>query len=280
MQNSPENRVLRVRTDLGPLAVEVRGQGPALVLWHSLFVNRRSFDGVIHAFTKDHQVIAIDAPDHGESPGPDGVHDYDLDDCADAALAVLDALEVESADWVGHAFGGHVGAVLAARRSGRLRSLAAIAAPMQPVDGRARLRALMVLLRLIGVRGPVAAGLVDAMLDPSKRDTACVEQLLAMARTPERASLLRAMRSVMLERPSLVDRLHRIDVPTLFVTGDDPIWPLELARAHAAPIPRSRVEHLPSTRHMQPLEDPEGLLAVLGPWLEGVGTGAIASTSV
>lgn len=273
MKTAIEEAIVVVQTQLGPLEVDAVGAGPAVILWHSLFVDRRSFAGLLDALSPRHRVICIDAPDHGRSPGPSDRRAYDLDDCADAALAVLDALQVDTADWVGHAWGGHVGMVLAARRTGRLRSATAIASPMQPVEGRLRLQVLMMLHSLIGIRGPVASGVVDAMLDPSKRDAARIQMLLNMARTPSRASLSRALRSVMLGRLSLLDRLGSIDIPTLFVTGDDPMWPPELAYAQARPIPHHRVEHLPGTRHLQPLEDPRGLAGVLLRWLAEVGRG-------
>lgn len=265
-------RLHTVPTGLGALAVTEIGEGPPLVLWHSLLVDGRSFEAVTPALSARRRLLVIDGPDHGQSVGPADARSYTLDDCADAALAVLDALGLERVDWVGHAWGGHVGAVLAARRTGRLRSLAAIGSPMQAAEGRLKLGVLIFLYRLLGVRGPVRAGLEQAMLHPARvaRDPELRRRFLSIVEDQRRPHLTRAMRSVMLGRPSIVDRLERIDVPTLLVTGDDPLWPIELMRAQAARIPNARAEYLGETCHMQPMEDPGGFLALVEGFLDGV----------
>src|ERR1043165_6085135 len=92
-----------VATELGPLAVWKTGEGPPLVLWHSLFLDRRSWDGVLPRLSAG--VILINGPCHGESPGPG--RPFTLEECADAAAAVLDHFGVARADWIGNAWGGH-----------------------------------------------------------------------------------------------------------------------------------------------------------------------------
>lgn len=73
----------------------------------------------------------------------------------------------------------------------------------------------------------------------------------------------------MLTRPSLVERLPAVTPPTLFVgTTDDPTWPLELARQHAARLANGRFVELSGSRHLPPLETPEALGLLLVDWLE------------
>ena len=99
----------RIGTGVGTLTVRTRGEGPPAVLWHSLFVDERSWGsrrgrlGPRPAPGDHHRAWAW----HERDPG----HRYSLDDCAAAAGEVLAALDIrEPVDWVGNAWGGHVDA--------------------------------------------------------------------------------------------------------------------------------------------------------------------------
>jgi hypothetical protein len=50
-----------VSTDLGRLYVRRSGTGPPVVLWHSLFVDLRSWGPLVEALARDRTVYAIDA---------------------------------------------------------------------------------------------------------------------------------------------------------------------------------------------------------------------------
>ena len=79
-----------VETSVGPLAVRVLGQGPTAVLWHSLFVDDRSWGRVENELATQRRLVIITGPGHGASGDPG--RRYTLDDCAEAARAVLDAV--------------------------------------------------------------------------------------------------------------------------------------------------------------------------------------------
>ncbi len=71
----------RVDTQVGPLAVRVLGQGPAAVLWHSLFVDDRSWARVENELATQRRLVIITGPGHGASGDPG--RRYTLDDCAE-----------------------------------------------------------------------------------------------------------------------------------------------------------------------------------------------------
>src|SRR6516165_8809849 len=126
-----------VSTCIGQLHVEQAGSGPPAVLWHSLWVDSRSWGPLVDAFAAHRQVSTIDGPGYGLSSPID--RDFTLDDCVRAACEVLDQLGItEPVDWVGNAWGGHVGITLAAAQPHRVRSLVTIAAPLLPVGARQR----------------------------------------------------------------------------------------------------------------------------------------------
>ena len=122
-----------IDTKLGRLHVEVDGEGPAAVLWHSLFVDSRSWSQLRGLIQEDRRLVLIDGPGHGKSGYPPT--DFDLDDCAEAATEVLDAVGVQKpVDRLGNAWGGHVGLTLAASSPDSFRSVTTIASPVQALS--------------------------------------------------------------------------------------------------------------------------------------------------
>ena len=241
--------------EVGTLAVFERGQGPALLLWPSLYLDHRSFDGVVSDLAPERRCIVIDGPGHGRSPGPG--RPYDMATCARAAMQVLDALRVEGVDWVGNAWGGHAGVRAAIDFPRRVRSLTAIGAPLHPLPRKMQLqkRVLLAMLRL-GLADRAGALLAKAMLSPTA-PRALHEHVRRVVREAPRAGLAEAIWSVSLRRADVVGELSRITCPTLFVSGgDDMMWPPDVAAAQASRIPGARCEILRDAGLLGPLERP------------------------
>jgi len=225
-----------IDTKLGRLHVEVDGEGPPAVLWHSLFVDSRSWSRLRELLRQDRRLVLIDGPGHGKSSAPPP--DFDLAECAEAASQVLDTLGVrEPVDWLGNAWGGHVGLTLAASSSERLRSLATIATPVHALSSRERMTIVPMVwaYRFVGAVPPLANGVARALLGPafmrSRPDEAAA--VVRAVRAAPRTGMHRAMTSVMLNRPSLDPLLPRIQTPTLMIvpTSDQM---LPAAQIHAA----------------------------------------------
>ena len=95
-------------------------------------MDSRSWGPLADILSIQRQVATIDGPGYGASSP---IHrDFSLGECASAAGEVLDALGLGAVDWIGNAWGGHVGIMLAATEPHRLRSLTTIAAPILPVS--------------------------------------------------------------------------------------------------------------------------------------------------
>jgi 3-oxoadipate enol-lactonase len=68
--------------------------------------------------------------------------------------------------------------------------------------------------------------------------------------------------------PEYRPRLGEIEVPTLVLAGSlDRLDMRRIAPVLAAEIPGARHQELPGVAHLPPLEDPEGFLAVVRPFL-------------
>lgn len=105
------------------LAYQQMGTGPDLVLIHGLATNRAFWYATLaQAFKQHRSVLLYDLRGHGYSERTAG--GYSAVNQADDLLGLLDHLGIESADIVGHSYGGGVGLELALSRPGRVRRLA------------------------------------------------------------------------------------------------------------------------------------------------------------
>jgi pimeloyl-ACP methyl ester carboxylesterase len=256
---------LRLPTRLGRLHVRALGSGPATVLWPSMFVDGRTFDPLL-PLLPGRRLIVVDGPGLGAS---EPLHRRSsIAEAADAAQDLLtgsqaSALGVEGpVDWVGNAFGGHVGYELA-RRAGVLRSLAAVSAPTEPVPPALlrQIRLLGPLLRTVGPIGPVRSAILEALLtDGSTADPAIRTAVLDSVATPTRRSLSLALRSFIVDRADVTARLSEIEIPCLYVAGDDRgDWSPEAAGRAAALTPSATAVTVPGSRTLVPLEQPRAL---------------------
>lgn len=95
-----------------PIAYEVAGDGPPVVLIHGFGANRAItwrnpnwFDWLTKA---GRRVIALDCRGHGESGKPHRAEDYDDRRMLGDVLAVLDSAGAEQADVIGYSMGGYI----------------------------------------------------------------------------------------------------------------------------------------------------------------------------
>ncbi|GAY09128.1 alpha/beta fold hydrolase [Pseudonocardia sp. N23] len=256
---------MRIDTGIGTVYVEVDGAGPPALLWHSLFLDARQWDRVRATLGAHRTLVLLDGPGHGRAGRPP--RRFGFDDCADAAAQVLRALDLgPEVDWVGNAWGGHVGYAFAARHA--IRSLVAIAAPPTPLPPaqRRRIALLTAAFRVAGAR-PLTGPVVDALLSPTV-DADTTTLVREAFRGGDRVGMHRVMRSMMLARPDLSERLDRIGVPTLLIAGaEDPMWTSERAARAATGLVDGRVVTIPGAGHIPPLERPaETAAAILELW--------------
>jgi len=257
----------RVDTQVGPLAVRVLGQGPTAVLWHSLFVDERSWGRVENELANQRRLVIITGPGHGASG--DLGRRYTHDDCAEAARAVLDTVAPDGpVDWLGNAWGGHVGLVFAARWPARCRTLVTLGTPVQSLSLVERFRtiSLLVAYRLLGPAGFIRKGTIDVMLSPRTRtqDPAAVALLEDALIHADPGALRNAIVSISLRRPDLTQRLAEISVPTLFVTGSDHKgWTPQQAVAASKMLPQGSAAVVADASYLVPFENPAATIQLV-----------------
>ena len=278
MNEQGNGAITLVPSKVGTLRVDASGTGRPAVLWHSLFVDSRSWNRVRAPLGQSRRLFMIDGPSHeGSAPV---TRRFTLDECAGAALDVLDHLEItEPVDWVGNAWGGHVGVLFAAAHPERCRSLVTIGTPVHALGALERLRigAMVSLYRLVGPVSPLVKAVERGLLSPQTRatDPDAVRLVGDGLRHADRRGMYTAMRSVMLARSDLTPVLSDIAVPTLIVTGDElPVLTPSDARSAAAKLPHGTSAVIAATRHLAPLEAATAVVElVVAFWRDGAGSG-------
>ena len=235
--------------------VEVEGPdgAPVLILSNSLGSNLHMWDPQIPELTKHFRVVRYDSRGHGKSAAPEGP--YSLEQLGRDALAILDALGVEKASWMGLSKGGALGQWLLVHAPSRIERavLANTAAKFGTPDvWNERLR----VVREHGLNGLVE-GVIDRWFtkDFQGRDPDAVARIReSFIATPAigYAACMSALRDV-----DLREAIRGVKTPVLVIVGrHDPATPPEAGREIAASIPGARLVEL-NAAHLSNIEDAE-----------------------
>jgi pimeloyl-ACP methyl ester carboxylesterase len=257
-----------VDTRVGQIAYSDTGEGPVVVLLHATLHDRHDFDAIVPSLRRDHRVIAVDWPGHGDSPALAPSYRPTAASFADALADAVAALDLPPAAFIGNSVGGFAAARLAITDPQRVSRLVLV-----DTGGFVTNPAVRLYCRVMGT--PVVMKRVlprfirSYMKATSDSDHAIQERVLARAKTREGVNLTAALwRSFASPEYDLRPHADRITAPCLVIWGSkDTAAPMRLAaRATAAAIPGSRLEVLP-TGHVVFSSDPDGFLAIAAPFL-------------
>jgi 3-oxoadipate enol-lactonase len=225
---------LHYRLDGNPAA-------PALLFSNSLGTTLHMWDDQVPGLEERFLVVRYDTRGHGASDVPAGP--YTIDELGQDALAVLDALDIERADFCGLSLGGMMGQWLGANAPERIRRLivantAALMGPRAVWDTR---------IAAVAEHGMLAV--VETVLErwftpgfraASEPAVARVRMMLESTDPAGYAGCCAAIRDMDL-RPSLAG----IRAPSLVILGErDPSTPPPVVEAVAAAIPGARLARL------------------------------------
>lgn len=231
------------------------GPGVPMLLMHALSMDHRFWREVWPRLTGLGRVIAYDLRGHGFSRG--AALTTSLDQLAEDAANLLDALGIPAADVYGASFGGAVAQHLALAHPGRVRSLALIAtaskSPLEMLNARAASA------ERHGMEAQVPVSLIRWFLPETiAADGWAVRyarECVRRDRVEEWAAAWRAM-----ARLDVLERLPQIKVPAIAIAGkhDGSATP-ETMRQTADGIPGCAYVLLDPGTHMMPMEQPEAL---------------------
>jgi len=246
---------------------EVAGQGAPIVLLHGLSATRRNVvQGSRHLIKRGYRLIAYDARGHGSSsPAPS----YEYADLIADLEAVLAQLGLERAALVGSSMGAATATAFALDHPERVPALVEIT-PAYAGSGRTSDIDRDSWARLADAleRGGIDAFVEVAQPDglPERwREVAREATRQRMERHEHPAAVARALRQIPFSVAwEGLDRLERLDVPTLVVASRD-----EADRLHPMAVAREYVERLPNAE-LAVEEEGKSPLAWQGARLSGV----------
>jgi pimeloyl-ACP methyl ester carboxylesterase len=245
------------RSGSGPPLLLIMGMSGSRLTWGEPFLDqlRPDFDTIVY----NHR--GVGASTRVEEP-------FTIGDLAEDAAALLDALELESADVMGISMGGMVAQELALAHPERLRSLV-LGCTYSGGPGSSR------------TSGEVWQGIADAMASGDReravrtaweanvsatfaQDDDAYARFNANARQmPVAVAVIMAQAQAILGHDTS-GRLAQLSVPTLVVHGtEDQMVPVSNAHMIAGLIPGSRLEILEGVGHLFFWEQPEHSAALV-----------------
>jgi pimeloyl-ACP methyl ester carboxylesterase len=216
---------------------EVYGEGPPLLLLHGGLANGTYFAYQIPVLAQTHQVIVMDSRGHGRSSFDETQITYEV--MANDVLALMDHLNIESADLVGWSDGGIIGLEIALTHPERLNKVVAYGANFDPS----------------GVRLDVGQ---DAYFNAYIEAAAADYQTTSPA--PERwDEFLANIANMWATEPNYsMDQLRGIKTPFLILDGEEEeAIDLNQTKLMAELIPGAELVLMPGTGHFAFLEQPE-----------------------
>ncbi|HYC43845.1 MAG TPA: 3-oxoadipate enol-lactonase [Burkholderiales bacterium] len=253
---------MKVRTNGIETHYTVEGEGPWLTMSHSLACNLSMWDEQAALLARRFSVLRYDTRGHGESGAPLGP--YTLEQLADDAKALFDALGIEQTHWVGLSMGGMIGQVFALKYPGVFQSMVlADTTSRRPPNAAQMWGERVALAREKGMDGVVEGTLARWFTEAYRSERQDVMDRISsdIRRTPVEgfAGCCAAIAKV-----DVLERLHEIRCPTLVIVGEeDRGTPVDAARKIQESIAGAELVIIPSAAHLSNVEQAQAFNGAL-----------------
>lgn len=257
----------RITTRVGAISLSDEGTGTPVVLWPSLFSDRRLYAHVCRLLGGGWRTIRIDGPGFGRSDPPRG--DVQADAYADVVIELLDALGIGAlgigkAIVAGCSWGGQIAAHVGAKAADRVSGVLIMNAPLGPSLGGHAFEVFGT--RWFGSSLFWGKGVARSMVAPAAWQThpERIREFVSAFQSFDRRAAATTVRTVLTRFPGLEGVLPKLAVPTTILMGEeDKLYPVERMRGFARLAPAATLEIVPSCGHLAPLEAPEAVVAAL-----------------
>jgi 3-oxoadipate enol-lactonase len=244
------------------------GNGPDLLLLHSLLTEMSVFERVLPRLAQAHRVTCLNLPGFGAS---DPVELSSVGEHADHVARVMDALSLPpTVDVFGNGFGAFVALELAIRHGARVgRLMVADTAAAFPEPAKAPFRGMAEKVRASGISAILDTAIGRMFPPPFQAAHPEVVAARKAALAPTNAPCF-ARACMALTALDLRPRLARIRNPTLVMCGAlDQTTPPALAREVASAIPGAVYRDIEDSGHCPMLEQPEALVSMIESFASG-----------
>ena len=255
--------------------LEIEGAGVPFILLHGLTGHRDDFHTVIGELGRDNVTrwIAPDLRGHGDFTKTGREETFTFSQLTDDLLKLLDPLDIDRCDLLGHSFGGMVVQRFALEHPERVRSLVLMStAPGAPVGYEAS-----VFEKAGAIARERGMAFLQDLVEKASRQEAHPSAADLQTRKwadrywPHQARRYRAMDPVaygalglaMVSQQPLTDELGAIHCPTTVVIGQDDEGFLAGSEALSGAIPGARLVRIPDAGHHPQMENPEA-------WFEAI----------
>ncbi len=238
------------------------GNGPDLLLLHSLLTEMSVFERVLPRLAQAHRVTCLNLPGFGAS---DPVELSSVGEHADHVVRAMDALSVPSTvDVFGNGFGAFVALELAIRHGARMdRLMVADTVPAFPEPAKAPFRGMAEKVSATGISAILDTA-IGRMFPPAFQAAHPKVVAARKAALAPTNALCFARACLALAALDLRPQLARIRNPTLVMCGalDQTTTPA-LAREVASAIPGAVYRDIEDSGHCPMLEQPEALVSMI-----------------
>ncbi len=250
-----QHRTLQVDGHTVHYRDEGRGNDNTLVLLHGFLQSLDVWSAYVLTYMKHLRVITIDLPGHGLTDTFAEAHTMTL--MADIVKRVLDDAGVDQCVVVGHSMGGYAALAFADKYPYNLRGLGLVNSHALPDTEQHSAQREAACRQVLENRASYIVGYVPQLFSEANRELLSqdIKDLQEQCLETRTEGIVAAQLGMM-QRPSRIDVLQRLEVPVLFVCGKhDSRIPLELAISQAM-IPRhAEILLLEKAGHMSFIEE-------------------------
>jgi pimeloyl-ACP methyl ester carboxylesterase len=272
-----------ITTDDGvQLYYEETGSGAPIVFVHEFAGDYRSWEPQMRYFARRHRCVAYNARGWPPSDVPQEVSHYSQARACDDIRAVLDGLKIDKAHIVGLSMGGFATLHFGLTYPGRARSLLVAGAGYGSERGEREKfqREATVIAAKLDKEGMASFAAAYAYgptrVQYENKDPRGFAEFKAMLAEHSAKGAANTQLGVQRERPSifdLEDRLARLEVPMLVLTGDED-WPCLLPNVFIKQTcPTAALLVIPNSGHAINIEEPAAFNAALADFLAQVDAG-------
>jgi 3-oxoadipate enol-lactonase len=242
---------------------------PVVMLSHALATNLTLWDPQVDALAERFRLLRYDVLGHGGTDAPHGP--YTLDQLAEQAAGLLDALGIAQVHFLGISMGGMIGQALALAKPHRLLSLLLCDTTSRiPPEAQPLWQERIRIAESEGMEPLVEPTIARWFTAPFRAAHAeAIERVRSMIRGTSPFGYSACCHAI--AALDLLALIHAILVPTMIIVGEeDPGTPVAMSHAIHEQIARSELLTIPSASHLSNTEQPEAFNRAIAAFLNRV----------